>query len=194
MGTIDKQVGASGDDGYWITGGGFSSGGLGIWIGDNGGPKFNGFFRFTGVTIPAGATITAATLELNRLSHDGSGVAMKVYGVDEEDPAAPTSRGECEADPRTTAAVDWDADFEPGWNTSPSLVDIIQELVDAHSFSNSALMLQVVDDGSPTGATNGVEAYDDETALAAKLHIEYTEAASGWPGLRGTQMTMEVIR
>lgn len=119
--------------------------------------------RFTNVTIPQGATINSATLTFTAQSTFGSNVLVKIYGIDEDDTASiasdPTGRD------KTTANTDWDQNgrIEDQEYVTPSIVDIVQEIVDRGGWSSgNALGFLIVNDGSANenshswyGAANG---------------------------------------
>ena len=133
------------------------------------------FFRFDDVTIPNAATIAAAYLELCPNGNDNGSPELIIHGIDEDDAAAPTSAAEFSADPHTTANVQWDTAWVASvWEQSPEIKTIIQEIVDRGGWaSGNAMMFQVCDDlGSGTNNVYSVF-YDNDSALAAKLYIEY---------------------
>lgn len=172
---VDKQVAASGDDGYNWPGWTLLLTETADYAGNYGGNQLALFVRCTEVTI-AGVVTTSYT-KVYGADANGSPV-LKVYGVDEDNPAAPTTQGEFEADPLTTAAVDWDGIWTLGdWNQSPSLNDIFNELYGSYTIENDAIMLQVKDDGCGTDNYNSCSTWDwSDHTYAAKLHIEYTAA------------------
>lgn len=176
---IDVQVGASADDGRRYTGSmGFATDATGSYVG-----YFNNslayhchyFARFTNLTFSG--TIDTSYIQLSAYSTSGT-PELKVYCVDEDNAAAPTSSAEFDADPLTTAGVDWDGVFNIGdaWNQSPSLNSPLQELINTYTISGDAVMFQVKNDKAGTGTNfNGVNHWDRAgNVLGAKLHIEYT--------------------
>jgi hypothetical protein len=177
--TVDSQVGAGADDGQRFTGsGGFNAGVTKHYLGYiNAGTHYHmhGFARWTGITIEG--TIDVSYMEYWAAAGQSGTPQLKVYGVDEDNPAAPTSAAEFDADALTTASVDWDGAFtDATWEQSPSLNTIFQELVDTYTISGDAVMLQIKNDGGTTTRYNEVYQYDSAAAEAPKLHIEYTAA------------------
>ena len=170
--TVDVQVGAGASDGYRNGATGFNVSGNFIYNGGIGSTGYHAFYRWTGVTISG--TIDTSYIQLYRYSNSVGSPLLKVYGVDEDNPAAPTTYSEFDADPLTTAGVDWDGPLASGWNTSPSLNSIFQELVNSYTISGDAILLQERDDGSVTNNYNNIYSYNGSSAYAAKLHIEYT--------------------
>ena len=174
MTTINLQVGADADDGHTAAGILFKPADDRMDAGDWSGTTYHIFARWTAATLEG--TIDSSVVQVYGKWTAGSPV-LKVYGVDEDNPPAPTSIGEFDADPLTSAAVDWDAAWTvDAWATSPSLNTIFQELVDTYTISNDAVMVQIKDDGS-TSDFNGAATHDFDTALAAKLDIDYTAGA-----------------
>src|SRR4030042_6949419 len=142
-----------------------------------------GFWRFQGITIPAGSTIDVAYLQAYDYSGDQSGTPqLIIYGVDEDHPPPPTSPADFDADPLTAASVDWDGAWTGvTWHTSPSIISIIQELLASYTISGDAMMFQVKNDGGTTDRWNSWYFYETDSSRAPKLHIEYTE---GGPTLK----------
>lgn len=180
MVTVDYQVGASANDGYWIPAYGlFEAAGL---DGDLMGDYFDtfplcSFARFTGVTIPAGATINVATLQLYfKEIGQGSTPKCTIYADDQVNPSAVSSSSDGEGRTKTTAGVASNLPADGTWWTSGSLVSVIQELVNSYSYaSGSAMQLLFLGDADGSGSIF-VESYDTDPTKAAKLHIEYTAA------------------
>ena len=131
------------------------------------------FARWTGITISG--TITSSNMSLYPYSTAVGSPQLKVYGVKEDNPDAPTSTATFDADPLTTAGTDWDGAFNnAAWNNSPSLNAIFQELVDNFTIDNEAVMVQVKDDLGSGNNYNVVRHYEYTGNLhGAKLHIEY---------------------
>lgn len=143
----------------------------------------NSFARWTGITIPQGATISSAYFQVDAFTLDGTALT-KIYGIDEDNTATfdsdPTGR------PLTTACVDWDP--TPGswtqgyWYDSPDISAIIQEIVDRAGWvSGNALGLKWADDGSATGAANRAAGYSYDYGVPAdapKLEVTWTSVTT----------------
>lgn len=184
--TVDKQVAAGADDGRMSSAWGFSAEDSEVRLGYEvtlGSLHSHAVARWTGVTI--GGTIDANTYINCYVNAIGAGTPeLKVYGVDEDNPAAPTSAAEFNADPLTTASVDWDG----AWPTagirqqSPSLATIFQELADTYTISNDAVMVQIKNDHGVTGGDefNHMRTWEwswEIGGLGPQLHIEYVSGA-----------------
>jgi len=186
---VEKSIVASGDDGTRFTGTfEFDEDFSVLWSGYNSDPvllEMHNWLRWTGITIPPGSQITPAYIKV--FVADGTGQAgspeLKIRGVDEENPDAPTNAAEFDADPLTDAGVDWNGLWNlNAWNQSPDISPIIQELVISHSFNNSAMMLQIRNDKALSGIHyNGCRAFD-AGSNPALLHIEFQVRTPRPPG------------
>jgi hypothetical protein len=170
--TVDVQVGADADDGFRY-GSSFNNNASYIDMGYGGSPpQRDAFFRWTGVSIEG--TIDTANVSLYSNVQAGAPTLI-IYGVDEDNPDAPTDATEYGADPLTTASVAWDGLFDDeAWNDSPDIKTIIQELVDSYTISSDAVMLQIKDTKGVATHINEVRSHDFNPSLAGRLHIEYT--------------------
>jgi len=136
--------------------------------------------RFSSVTIPQGSTINSATLKGYTSSANISGtVRMKIYGIDEDNTATLTS------DPtgrtKTTAAADWDISINPGTasHTSPSIVSVLQEIVNRGGWlSGNSLGFIIVDDGSDSNKEQGWYSYEGDSNKDFELIVTWTAPAS----------------
>lgn len=180
-GVVDKQVGAGSNDGRRYTGGGgfsatdspcFFAG----YINNGAYYHMHSFYCWEGVTMSG--TITASYMRFNMNGNRSGEPVVRIYGVDEEDAAPPTTAGEFDADPLTDESVPWSTGWvNSDWNESPSLNALIQELVDTHTFDNDRLMLQMKNDGGTTERYLRIYSFEGASGLAAEIHIEYTVGA-----------------
>lgn len=188
--TVDVQVGATADDGCRYTGSaGFTTGsqaGQYNYIGYNTNSIYlhaHHFCRFTGVTV-AGTVSNATVTYYPR--YDSVSPQLKVYGVDEDNPAAPTSAAEFDADSLTDAAIDWDTAWvKDVLQSSPDIASVIQELVDSYTISNEAVMLQIKNDKGENAGYAHPKDYGVYPNDAARLHIEYSVGAAFIPRITG---------
>lgn len=139
------------------------------------------------VTIPDGATIDAAWLELQFDSGTEDEPDLTFYGEDVADAAvyvAGTATFTISGRSRTTASVAWsNADLgAPGNFDTPSLVSIVEELMASYSYASGAYMAFM------WTSTNGTTSRDATVTFystanggtnAPSLHIEYTEGGGG---------------
>ena len=178
--TVNKQVAASENDGGIWGAAFFATNGTIRYVGiDINSLPYEVFARWEGVTLSG--TIDVSYIEVY-CDQAATGTPLrKIRGVDEDNPPAPTSRAEFDADPLTTAGVDWDGAWSVNaWNQSGSLNAIFQELVDTYTISDDAVMVQIKDDrGGAANHFQRMRMYDYAGNLhGAKLHIEYTGGAA----------------
>ena len=133
------------------------------------------------VTIPAGATITAAHLLLHSSSNSGNGTA-RIYGVDTQTPVKPTTPTEANALAKTTAyvALSIPQDVYGSWYQTADITDIIEELLASYDYSTEHTIAFVIN--TPSSAYwYHYFLYADAADL--QLHITYTA-----PGGRTVQV------
>jgi RHS repeat-associated protein len=139
---------------------------------------YNTWFRFTGITIPAGATIEDAYLTLVQGQFD-SGTVLKISAEKAANPTAPTSQSNHTSRVRTTANVAWTSGYSDyNWHNSPSFPTVIQELVNSYTYSSSAIQILVDNNGSTSGKEAEGSTYED-TGYAPKLYIRYHTGTGG---------------
>ena len=180
---IDYQVGASANDGYWY-GTTFSNAGSNLFVGRRTDGICTDFALFSAVTISNGATIDVAYIQLCKYTYLGTIAACTLSFEDAADPSAISSIADGSGRTLTTNNVSWTPIAQNGtWFDSPSIVDVIQELVDSYSYASGANM-QCLIAGSGASGDNYYRVYSYDytgNVLGPKLHIEYTEAAAGKP-------------
>lgn len=128
--------------------------------------------RFLNVTIPQGASITSATLQLaDNTTAGGDGAFGVLYGNDTDD--APAWGGATTPESMTkttTSAVMSNADVSGGVHTV-DVTDIVQEIIDRAGWVSGN---DLAFGGDETGAGDAM-AYLDYPTVASALSIEYTE-------------------
>lgn len=136
-------------------------------------PDGNIWLRFQSIAAAQGADSTAATIEfIMALSGNGTDVQTEIYGVDEDDHAAPTDYSEWLADHDipTTANVTWDfADNPTAGNslTTPDFSNVIDEILARGGWATGQdIGIHIDDDGS--------DAYDYRRP-ASYENTSYTE-------------------
>jgi len=176
-GVIDKQVGASGDDGYSVVEAGlFGPTETEHRVGARTTGKHQGWARFTGISGLSGATIDVSHISYYGLAADQGTPYTKIFAEYAAAPTAPTSEDDHTARTRTTAGTIWnDPNLIIGaWNNSPSIVGAIQEIAD--NFDPSVIQILHDDNGSSQAKNNFIRAYswDNDSGFAPKLHIEFS--------------------
>lgn len=189
MTTATFYPAASGDD-CWIRSGSaatFDGTSNELRMGDGGTVDYDykTAIRFPGVTIPAGATVSAAVLKLTGRFTQGAGANpdSKVWGEAADNPAAPTSISDFNGRTLTSASsATW---THSGWTvntqyTSPSIAAVIQEIVNRGGWaSGNALILywrEAVENGwSGVARILGASSYNySSTTYRPELEVTYT--------------------
>lgn len=178
MTVLDYQIADDADDGWedntW-------HGSSAHWWGTTGVFDENGGYRFPGVAVPQGATIDAAYLSFWGRNSPNSGIHMRMYGDDVDNAAAWSGSDKPSGITQTTAFVVVEPSTD-GWaadqfNNSREAKAVIQEIVDRAGWvSGNAMRFAVINNAS-SAEQNHVSDYTNDSAQAAKLHIEYTEAS-----------------
>lgn len=136
--------------------------------------------RFQNVTIPAGSTITAATLTFYFISGSYDDPYLTIKGNDVDDAAAFSAvNNDVSSRTMTTASVTWDQNSVGiGLETSPDISAVVQEIIDRGGWSSGnsiAFILAAIDNSS----TFRVRAYDGTTDTFPTLDITYTPGSGG---------------
>jgi hypothetical protein len=178
---LEVSVAASADDGSSNNTPSYATGGSSVAVGRV--QEEDAWFRFVGVAVPQGAIITDAYLEVVATG-GAANVRTNLYGNDADNAVAPTDRATHVAKARTTAFVA--RDVPPAWTSGNTYqVDasaIIQAIVDRPGWaSGNALMLLWDDDGTAVGDYLTIAAWNNETAAAPLLHIEWEGPAEFGP-------------
>jgi hypothetical protein len=191
MATIDIQIGADADnisedadgDAYWSNPTS-NIDATNEWIG----------VRFLGITIPAGATVTAAYLTFYFPSSSSDEPDLTIYGEDGATPAQFTQGADTytvSGRTKTTAAVNWgSADLgAPGTYNSADISTIVQELVNSYApYSDGAMLFCLTSRANDTARDCSVNTFAGGAANAPAIHIEYTAPVTGNPWYSYAQM------
>ena len=174
---VNPQIAADTDDGVvsgnpcvsWLPSNGFNM------AGDWSGSDRSAWMRFTGLTIVG--TVTTAYLDCY-LSQQGTDAYTRVYAIAVDQPGAPGNCSEWDDDydfNLSTAFGYWDGPWSSGWNQSETIVDVIQEIVDAdYLIASDPILFYHLNDGSDPSAYLGAVDYSGTPANAAKLYVEWS--------------------
>lgn len=183
MPTLNILIATGADDGQYRSGGTFFNNNNITTVIGNSGAAMRCFFRFQNVTIPAGATITAASIRFIATANQSSTTCSLVArGELDTNPAAVSSGADGNARTKTSASVSWN---EPAWTTgnsysTPDIATIIQEIIDQGGWSSgNAMQLFVEDNASTSTAFRSPRSYDGSTTDCARLDITYTDPPTG---------------
>jgi hypothetical protein len=153
-----------------------------IYIGDYG----HGGLRWTNVTVPAGATITSATITMRARNLYGTvtNVHVRIYGDKTGNASAwPTASGTSMATElaETDTYVDWNPSaWSVGSDYSVAVTTIVAEIVALPAWATGqAMRFGLMNNGSSTDAA--LRCYDqtDDATYNSRLTIEYTDPVAG---------------
>lgn len=181
--TVDYQVSAGADDCTWRPGY-YAGNGITFYLGGSSSGAYKIAARFA-VTLPAGATITAAHVSLYITSISGSPTA-DVYAEDAANPGAISSWGDGESRSLTTAKVAWSS-YKSGWTDSPDISAVLSELLADYNYADGKA-LQIILVGTSASGNFAVARAQESTGntYGPKLHIEYSGGETAvWGGTWG---------
>lgn len=166
--SVSRQVNANSDDAEQDSGVMYL---LGNTIALLAADDFGGF-RWTGVNIPDNATATTAYIEIYLPDKNDDYFDDKiVYCQNAKNPVTFSGNNNISDRATTTNSIELGTGGKGiGWETSPSIVDLIQEVIDDQSGTGDALVI-IIDNASAIDLD--IRSYDSDTELAAKLYIEY---------------------
>ncbi|MBI2644009.1 MAG: fibronectin type III domain-containing protein [Candidatus Wildermuthbacteria bacterium] len=184
----NAQVSFSADDAYDVPTGwpNYNHTDTVVYAGNVSGRAVWGGWRWTGLNIPADATITNAYAELNQ---SGWGyIIPTTLAFENSANSASFSSSSTPAtrwNTRTTFSIPWTwpKANAGSWIRTPDLSSGIQELIGRHGAINSIALLE---DGSSALSSNyhTWASYDSNPAMAAKIYIEYTSGPDVMPPAR----------
>lgn len=193
--TLDLQIVAGADDIYHISDDTINDG-IAISIGQSGSLIFEPALRFL-AAIPQGANITAAWFSFTSFDTRTQTVLTNIYAHDADASGQITNDSEWHAavDANLTSAfTPWDITTELVGGVeydSPSIVGVIQELVDRPGF-NGIVHLIWLDDGSENGELHNGDSYDGSPSEAARLHVEFATATTAAVGSVGPANSQDI--
>lgn len=137
-------------------------------------------FRFTNITVPAGATITGARMLLTLVDGTNNDLYANVYGLAHDNiPAFGTGSLAPASYDKTSASLSFSEDnvgiAGAGYDITP-LVAVVQEIVDRSGWESGNAMAFVMEGTDGSVKTFKVKSKDGGSN-EAELFIAYTEAA-----------------
>jgi len=171
-------IAATGDDGYEEAGGWANDG---VYCGHTGSSTLNCGLRWLNVTVPAGATVTSATITMHARSVSGTvtNVHGTFYGDDVDDAAAWSSTSRPSQVTQTSASQDFDPSAWVSYTDySYDVAAIIAEIIARAGWeSGQDIRIALLNDSSVSGSYVRVFDYVDAVA-ATRLTIVYTEGGA----------------
>ncbi|MAT69753.1 MAG: hypothetical protein CMJ58_09535 [Planctomycetaceae bacterium] len=132
--------------------------------------------RFQNVTIPAGATITSATLQLYSYGSGTASFSVNMYAQDADTTSTfTTTTYELSNRPRTTATTAWttgSTSYTDGQSfTSPNFASSIQEVVDRAGWTSGNALTVIL---TPVANGRGFWKRSGNASYAPRLHVTYS--------------------
>jgi len=179
---FEARVAASADDAEESSTGSVNLTGTGLELTQDTSNQTVGM-RWTGITVPQGAVITAAWVQFGARIADTQATTLAFWAEASNNATAfTTSTGNISSRPRSSVSVAWSpgawAAGEAGPNQrTPDLKTIIQQVVSRSGWaSGNALAIVVTGSGR-----RGAWAQNGNAALAPLLHIEYSTSGGPLP-------------
>lgn len=174
MTTVNAQVAASGDDGWEKVDTTIDIAGSTVGILSNG--NMWGCFRFAGITVPQGQTITSATLELYVVSTTNDDLVADFYAQAADDAALITTAStNISTRPRSTAKTSVNATSIAAGGSVWHPVDMtapFQEVFNRAGWVSGNAAAAILD--ALPGILFACRAWDHGSSTGAKLTIVYT--------------------
>lgn len=167
---LNLEISTDADDAY-DNNGSLQTGSTQLLVGQFIGAINDVGLRFSGCTIPAGATIDSATLTIEVLSVGSTGGVSIVQGHETNDAGTWASDGPATV-PVTTANVT--RTLGTVQTEAFDVAAIIQEIVDSQSGISNNIAFVVNDNGSANGRFSFIEARENVGTAHATLDITYT--------------------
>ena len=161
-----------------------------MYLGDNSGTNYDNGFRFQNLSIPNGATINSATISIYSKWNLGTlftplTMRLNISCVDEDNTDTWSDTNKPSGKTKTSSQVNWERTGTGAaptfkWETSPSVVEIIQDVIDKGGWSSgNDLSIVIQDNESDNNAHAEVRSYDYVGNIyGAWLNISYTGGAS----------------
>ena len=180
---IDEQVGAGADDAHEKANDTsfFATGILNYRDSDalNSVRRFCGD-RFQTVAVPKDDTIDVANLQVKVAFTTTDDPNLDIYAEDVDDAVDFTTNADVVNRIRTTASAAWVATgIGIGFRTSPDFASVVQEVINRASWASGNDMMIITVGKSDLDLAFRTRTFENASADAAKLHIEYTAGAGG---------------
>ena len=151
-------------------------------------------YHFTNVTVPQGATITSAYVEMCAADSSSEDTDLTIFGHDADNAAIFSSSTDDISDRTTTSASitwanvpNWSMN---NWYQTPDFASVVEEIVGRGGWSSGNAMV-IMFRSDDTDGKRLVIAYDDDPSKTAKLNISYTGGGGGGGGGSSTVRWIE---
>lgn len=170
-------LGASTDDGGWRSNGTFLDNTVNSTVGNFSGTSCHAWYRFDAVTIPVGATINTAYLQVVAHTNDSDMPNLGLYFRDEDDALNPTSAANADAMSLTSKVLWTPSPWSTGdVVTSSNIASILQTIIDRGGWTSGNHVLVAVKDDANALSVNTVIRHA-EYPSTPQLIVNYTPSA-----------------
>ena len=177
---VDEQVGAGADDAKEADDNtSFADTGTILFYDSNtdAAVRSNTGHRFQTVAVGQADTIDVANIQVKVSFTSTDDPNLDILAEDVDDSADFSTTADVTGRARTAASVAWVATgVGTGFKTSPDFKAVVQEVVDRGSWASGNDMMILMDGKADTNLLFRSFSYENATADAAKLHIEFTAA------------------
>lgn len=158
---VEEQVGASGDDGWWISGAAIATGGNTVEFGNS----YHAWTRYASVAADKGAEVSGGEVQFYPLGPQTSTVCrVKVHLNNADSATAPTTHAGADALALTTGLT-WTVPqwpwSSPYWQSTLDINSEIQTVLGRNGWaSGNPMMVVIKDNGSDAAAMRQAYAYE----------------------------------
>ena len=168
--SIDQRISQSSDDADETT---LSTSSSDLDLGE-----FDVAVRFNGLAVPQGATISSAYIEFTSEANKSGSYSITIEGVDIDNASTFSNSQNLGALSRTSEDATWVG--SNSWSTdetynTPSLIDIVQEIVDRSGWSSGNSLAFILNANS---GDRDAYSYDGSSSQAPRLVVEYTGSST----------------
>ena len=152
------------------------------------GSQFHAGMRFTGITIPVGSTITAATIDIEITTSDDARVGI---GCEDVDDAADFLTNPDVTSRAQTSLASWvQNNIGLGVATSPDIASAVQVVIDRPGWESGNALVVMLRAFASGNKKLDFAAFEHATGAPVELTIEYTippegDAPLGIPAVHG---------
>lgn len=191
MTTINLQVGADDSDSYNFGGSQVDTSANVYWNYSSAAAVLGGS-RFINVTIAQASIIDSATMQIYIVASSMDDIDFDIYAEDVDNSGVLEGGTALDARTLTTESVRWTSlSAGTGFQTSPSVIDVIQEVIDRGGWSSGNALSIIGNDPQTVSAARSHD-YSDVSSRAAKLDIDFT--AGGTPPIATQRLKSGVGR
>ena len=175
MTTLNLQVAAGADDASeQSNGAGFDGTGINVRCdAATGSTRRFGGFRFSGVTIPQGATIFTAVLVVEPESSGVDDARVVISAEDVDDAVNFVTDADVVSRIRTETTVDWTQDGVAVGGSSPDISAIVKEVIDRAGWVSGNALVVFMDGKSDLNKQFRPASFEHSTRNPVKLDITY---------------------